>query len=571
MKGLCRYSRLLFLLMLFLAVSSHVQADSEDRELPENFVRIHSLEELTEGDVFLIGAQEAFNTAGKSLILLTAKANGNWLLGTEVGKASDAEEFLTTDKAEVKWQFEKAENGTFVLRSAATELYAKAVDAGKTHLKLAAEDGTAWQVMCEDGFFYFTHPENSERKLSLYKLEDYRYGNYSSGDEDALRIYRAYSRNDGDGGEWTLPAEGASVALVAQNRAATPTLSSVDAAGLFLRDGTVAQDAAVGRWTYRSRQDGRFVLCDGDGKYLDYDFTVSDQEILWQVRGGKICTCEEMPRTLYCDNAFCLLTEKESNDAAVLANPARLLTFATAPASQFSDGLLTLQGGWSATHLSELTWDGVYGLDLSAISLPVALTDFRHRPDGNTIVYVGPFAVADVPEAWPFVVLREGETGRLLTRTTLKDKCPLRLVADVRYEAGMLSYEREAHADGAWETICLPFAYAVPEEYGAVSCTGADNDSIAFETAAAAEACQPLLIRYKGDAREGGVLLRIEAGDGVLKAADETETGVLCGTMELWEIESEQDVYLLAPDGKSFVRAAAGSVLPPFRACLRLK
>ncbi len=576
-----RYPRslLLFLLQLHIAVVAAHCLRTESTAaagLPVDFERISAMEQITEDCVFLLGARPAQSAARSSLILLTDQKNSSWLLGTDIGSVDDSEKSIAVEDARHKWYFEKIDNDGFVVRSAESGLYVKAADANKTHLTLTTDVGTAWRVECRDGYFYFIHPDNETRRLSLYKLEGYRFGNYANGDEDAFCIYRACS-SEGEVGR-DLPVDGASVAIVAQQFAASQAFSPVDVTGLFLQDGSMAQEAVVGQWICQHRGNGTFALCtvtENDTLCLSYDFRLVAKEQLWQMVDGALATCEATVRYLYYDEGFRLEAVETGTATVDLANSARLITFASEPTSQLSGGLLTLTGGWSTERLADVSWDGVDGLDLSALSLPVVVQDFLHRPEGNTVIYVGLSAADHLPESWPFVVVYDAGTARLLTATKLKDKCALRLACDVHYEANMLSYERAAYTDGAWETLCLPFTCAVPEDFEAVALSSAGADTLQFEIVERVKAYEPLLIRRKGEmtAEESFRLILVAGESGVLAAHGMGDGGndVFRGAMEWLEVGQEHSWFLLTPDGKSFARAATGSGVPPFRAYLQLE
>ncbi len=573
-KVSARNIRILVFLLTFIVAVKHSQAEGTNGSLPERFTRIYRADQLTADGIYLIGAVHTLRDEKPCLVLLSSTLKKDWLMGINMGAADALAGDMTTGNARLMWRVVKNDDGV-VLQSVDDDRYVYCADADKVKTELSVKESTVWRLIDKDGIFNLVNADRKSRSLSLYWNNEYHFGNYSSFDTDALCIYKGVSGEEIEEEAWPLPANGANVALVAKNTVATADLTGTDVATLLLSDGTLARSEGVGLWTFAISSDTCFTLSNTAGEFLNYELR-SDKEIcLWRILNGKISTCEPHPRHLYYNiNDYLLLSPDAIAGAdAQDAVPVRLLLFAEEAEADLKDGLLTLRGGWGSTALASLDWDGVNGLDMTAISLPVLLKDFECRPQpANTVVYVHPEAAESIPQTWNFVVVKDGDNARLLTPTVLADKETLRLHCDVSFTDGLLSYERKAYADGGWETIFLPFSAELPADFAAAVCPRESDEELQYTLVRKIEAYTPAILRYTGTPNEKGITLELHAESGkLLRQNVKDDTELFCGTTERFRISSAaENVYLLNATGDTFVCSDAGSTQLPFRAFLRM-
>ena len=225
----------------------------------------------------------------------------------------------------------------------------------------------------------------------------------------------------------------------------------------------------------------------------------------------------------------------------------------------FQHGIKTLSGGWSAQRLAELDWQDVRALDLRNATLPARPLTFKYLPaKANKPIYISKTEKEVVPETWPFVIAE----NLLLKDVYLQDKEPIYVPYPFNLDGQTITYEREM-IDGNWETLCLPFtvndwpkSFDV-QELIKITQNGAKLD-LGFDKAQKIQANQPVILRGKGK-------LKLQAREGLV-VTQEAE-GIFKGNYDSKDINQ---AYLLSNDGNTFVNAASGSHLSPFRAYILL-
>ena len=163
-----------------------------------------------------------------------------------------------------------------------------------------------------------------------------------------------------------------------------------------------------------------------------------------------------------------------------------------------------------------------------------------------------------MPETWPFVIAE----NLLLKDVYLQDKEPIYVPYPFNLDGQTITYEREM-IDGNWETLCLPFtvndwpkSFDV-QELVKITQNGTKLD-LGFDKAQKIQANQPVILRGKGK-------LKLQAREGLV-VTQEAE-GIFRGNYDSKDINQ---AYLLSNDGNTFVNAASGSHLSPFRAYILL-
>ena len=565
-----RARRLALLLVLLLATGS-VAAQDIASLLPGKFVRIRTLDELTEDGFYLIGS---YGVKKNNFYLLSNATRSNKLAAMYIeGTQTD---ILENERAARVWRIVSNEDGTVILQSAAT---GKSVNAGTekktdndgTNLCTSEKFHSTWNVSVHDGAFNFANAE-SDRFLCIYEKDtsDSYFGNYTWSDNEPANLYlfKLVTKFGQLPGDAAVPADGSKVIVAAAGFIAGIGFTAEAAASHLLCDGTIAPAEGLIPLTATTEADGRFRLSDTGGKYLDYALQLSESPASWTVTNGYVVTTEATPRYLVLlpsEGRFALLTQDEANTAAVLGVTFRQV--GEEPAQEMINGVLTLTGAWDARRLAALNLAEADALDLSGISLPLHPLTFEALPaDKNFPIYTKAEDAEAVPDTWPFVISGD----KLLRNAVLADRTPLRIPKPFSVEANQLAYEREMKADGMWETLFLPFAASVPADFHAELLKTYSANELTFEPAKEIPANTPAIIRYTGSTKgeSVGLLLRSKQGYVMTNASS---TPYFYGTYQPLTVNSAaENIYLLNEAGDTFVHADTGSRLAPFRGYLNV-
>lgn len=553
-----------------------------------DFVRLHSWDDLQDGDLMLIGAQYVREGG---FYLMTSTALKKKMQAERVCDEAPAK--LSCEDETMVWRYRKGGNGMFALESLAGKFLGE-VD--KTNVMLTTNQAFVWNVETTDGSTYrFRHKSTPDRYIgfSYYppaggKSASY-FGNYLPGQSDSedLILFRQM-RADEYHGTATMPENGVRVTLYAEEYAAkggssTGVLQSFKADSCKLHSGLLAPGSEMLVWECRHGDSGNtFSLQYPDGTYLDGALQRSGTAFEWCISDGYISPAampdageagENTERRIYFSRDkrhFCLLTADEA-----LSQGAPAVGFKAVGKSPFSEydaatRKKTLTGAWPANLLRTIGWDGVASLDLTMAELPLLATDFAYRPKkSNAPIYVKAGMEETVPASWTFVVAKGGDgEPTLLRKTVMADKQPFLPTYTFSAEDGMLLYEREAFTDGYWETVCLPFSSPVPKDFQAEVLSEIREGELVFSPTEHLEAYVPAIVRYVGNKTGGTALLSCHAEAGLVEKPRfaPTFTGVF-DTLQV--ADAAEAVYLLEESGQKFVRAAAGSRLMPFRAYIR--
>ena len=152
----------------------------------------------------------------------------------------------------------------------------------------------------------------------------------------------------------------------------------------------------------------------------------------------------------------------------------------------------------------------------------------------------------------------------LVRRDGLKDKASFFTDRPIRAEAGQLSYVRADCETDGWYSLCLPFE-AVSAEAEIFTPSSLQSDTLFLAVQDRLTAGRPALFRAL---QPGSVTFTCTACQ--LTAATANDA-CLCGVFRPWPVPSSGgSIHLFSSPRNAFVRAAAGSLLPPFRAALVL-
>lgn len=545
--------------------------------LPANFVRITSVEEISEDDVLLIGAytsKDGFHLMSSDEIIGSGKKTPSWLQAYPF----EYQDVIVGHDMDFLWQLKLLENGSWQIYSLATEKYIQAIDDNDVPIQLAKSTKTCWSLIASDKDGFMLQNKNTPtrnaptRYLSISTPDPVRFGNYTSSGADDTKLYffKMAKSLANIPGTAILPDNESKITMISGNFVSAKDWFACPSADVLLSDGTIAYDEEIGIWTchYTAEYGTRFVL-ENDGKYLNYSLEYSTEPKEWQISNGYLSTTEVEPRYMAFTNRFCLLHPDEPTSAV----GASFLPVGKNPKIEFNsdEGIKKLSGGWSAKRLAKVEWQGVCSLDLTEATLPATPTPFLSRSkETNTVIYVKAEDSALIPDDWDFVVACSMETGVLLTTGSLKDEKPFRLLYPVEIEEKLLSYERSAYTDGCWETLFVPFDADIPENFVVEAFDGFDRrtEQLCFTEQTYIPANTPLIMRYTGpSSSEERTLFHIENRSGQLEISP-MDNGIFTGVYLPKQVdEGNWGIYLL--DGNNFVRAAQGSRLLPFRAYMR--
>lgn len=561
---IARYS-LLWGICFFLTLF----AFGQEIPLPAHFVRLRSLDECGESEEVLIGALQTENATRCFGWLSTAMTKNKASAvtdGTEIptAKVLTAE----TEVASLVWKLEK-KDGQCLLRNGGKSL--SVAKANSADLALKSTAPTAWYLQeNEDGTFTFStedlHGPSAQeaRRLGLYFYAKgvYYYGVYKAGTAaDALVMYRRSKHFSEAPGTAVFPQNGARLLLATDQLLAGRNGKTYSSQPYRLTDGTYATDDTIQPYLAETLTAETFALRTSDDRYLGDHFEETTTPFPWTIINGHLAGADLPHRFVVADSEkFRLLSEAEMDGRhlhGVYFVPA------AAPATLLQEGnSLTLRGGWSTTALANLDISQALEINLSALSLPEHLSDFVRPLAPNACIRLSRPLPSQLPASWTFVVRND----TLLRPAVLTDKAPYAFSPFFAAE-GMLTYERILFTDGGWETLSLPFPATLPAGYEAETLLSVTREALTFSPTTTLSPNIPVIFR-KRTAENGNPPLRLQNTAGMVSASPSASEWR--GTNDTLHISSLQDLYLLNGDGTVFLRAATGSYLLPFRACIVL-
>lgn len=554
------------------------------QSVPLCYDRVRRMDQVAAGGHLLIGA--IVPATAQFRLMQTADVSGRYrksigLSTFDTALGGDVDASKVADRV---WRLTPVADGRYVLQ-ATDGRYLRGARGSEsaTALMLSTTDSTLWTLQADaDGTFALSHTDGGQpRYVTLYEhgAQTHYYGCYASATAtDSRRLMLYLGRTEvHPGATLPAPADSARLAIAVQANGQT-TLAQMggemmDGEALLLTDGSVAPDSPLGVWTCRRQTDSTFVLCDTTGACLNDRFAVQQAPFVWTLRQAGLTTASGDLRLMVQDNGrFAAVLPHE----AVGHSVATLLPVGETPSLSLEGDTRTLSGAWSANALATLPWTATTTLDLTHIALPRVPADFRERPaDRTTYILVSAAEAAAVPAAWSMTLAcnadRPEDDAVLLTPSVLADRQTFTPPRAFRYAAGQLVYCRQVHADGGWETLCLPFDAHVPADFVVETYEGRDGISLAFHQASAICAHQAYLLCYTGAAGAASTDFVVQASeDGRIGADAPASDTPFFGTYSgLKVLSADEGLYLLNADGSAFVRAAAGSSLPSFRAALR--
>jgi len=540
-------------------------------ELPSKFVRVTSLEDLTEDAWYLIGAIDPTNNGFYLLKAEKLASSNKKLKGQKLDLNPLNKPYVEASDPKILWHFTISTTKETTLISI-YDYIGNCIVAPKkdnTDLVLAEKNATQWKVAenTSSDTFQFQHSENGSKprwlSLSIGTEYDY-YGNFVDEVKD-LYLFKSISDFTEASGTATWPMPETTYTLQGNRLIANEDLSPTDITPYELSDGTLAYSPHLALLQGENEAEGCFSLKNKDGNTLCYDMTWGDTPSTWTLTNGHITTTEMPVRYLtYFEGRFCVMTQEEVQQTGK-AIPALLTPVGAPPTQAKENGRLTLGGSWNADALAALETEGITSIDATALCLPKAARAFDHEISGNVPIYVQESQQTYVPDSWNFVVLKSGADYTLMKATTLQDHSELDIPFPFEISTmASLTYCREAHTDGQWETLCLPFEAQVPEGFEAREFVSLKNETLNFRKVASLSAGVPVLLRYT-KAAGGTKEIEFKAHAGRVSTKMQ-ESAIFRGTFRpLIVASTSEDIYLLEKTGEAFILADEGSRLAPFR------
>lgn len=573
-----RLLRLLLVLPLLWGGTRQACADDISGLLPGKCVRVTSVDELSELAYYVFAAVGYPNAAYLLSSEEYVKSGSKKLKGTlyegELGEVIEVSSI--TNLWHVQKSEKEGETDVYSILSCDGSGYVYVPDENKKDLVVNTLKSTFWHFRTgENGLFTLSNSDsshffgiNKDSKLVNY----FGYFSATGSHSNNIYIYKLVTTFDQIPGEATMPADGTNIALSADGKLMGDDMTSVTSEGLLLANGQLAQDESLFMLTAHVASDGTFSFSLPDNTFLDYDLNATSQAAMWHVENGHVTTSESPARYLVYlpkSEIFTTLTSEEATQQN--AYSVVLQELEQAPNSSVStEGMLLLNGGWSAKKLSEIDLSNYSGVSLLDISLPIVGKAFMDDGKNNTIIYVDASSVSYVPDSWRFVVSVDGSAASLLRPVALVDRSPLYVAHSFKAEKGQIGYTRQCADNGNWETLCLPFAADVPSGYDVEMLTVVNRDDLTFSKTSQLTAQQPVIFRKTTS--DTSPLTLTNSEDVTLSSASSPNVlGVYYGNYAALSVASAADnIYLLSADGNYFLHAAAGSSLDPFRAYLKL-
>ena len=565
-----------FLCTLMLCFLSACEAWAQADQV---FVAVREKSWVNADTPYIIAAENSVqNSNMRGLYALTTTrvtAKGN-MLGLRCGNAGD-EELTGGLQSKMLWRIEHIDNNHVRLRSFVKGNYLYAPTSTTLDLNADADVAMTWEWLWEsDGSLRLCGTAGRQLGFSHLAETDsgyYKQMNPSSTSACRLRLFCPKNAQGGSAiGEATMQTDGTLLALRQGNSLIAPStdggVATYPAADYLNRQETVANDGSIRPWIFTRKGDNRFALLVNDNEGLDYTLRHSSSPAEWTLRDGFITTNETPARHLVLENGqLALVSVAEGKNVPAAA----VLHFAPlgpeAQILQAGKGLMRLTGAWSAERLADIDWTATLALDLCAAELPQQVRPFRQQPQGsNTLFYIRDADAPSLQQVDGILVGCSQTPARILRGGTLRDKQPLLIDRDIQLEAGALLYERLFLQDGGWETLCLPFAISLPQGIYAERMVSQADNVLNFAPISEIPAHTPVIIcDTRNETSPSPIALKAQAG--ILQPEPEW-TGSLLGNYQWMEVGTTTlaNVFLLNADGTTFVRAAAGSRLAPFRA-----
>ena len=561
-------------LWIVYAFFMKAQSDSDTTEV---YVPVTDWNELKDGEPCLITATDS--------VFTTHWVSGMYAMSTTLKKGKFVAEKcgeagcdrIINPASKLRWKVLHTVNGLY-LQSYATGNFMSPAGASAMQLQSRMEDALLWKGSKDtDGFvMLYSQADDKYLGLNVSAGSDSYFSRYSLSGQTALHLRlfhleKGYLSNKGA----EMQPDGAQVVLQSGDCLLSPdsigALAVQNILPFEMSDGSIANDGWLRPWSFAVLGKNRFMLQLSEAEGLDYPLRSNGAPAPWQILDGRIATDEQPARYLvFREGQPALISEAELSDQAY--QPISFRTMGEPAGFTYpQEGCIKLTGTWSALRLASIEWTGIHSMDLCPMIWPRNPLDFKERPTSRpTFLFVNKQAVGHVPENWTFVVACSQNGGNSLLRGgMLPDRQPFAVATDFTISANQLYYERQCHADGGWETICLPFATEVPQGASAETLLEINGDELVFTPVSEIPENTPALL-YVSPNRADGTTLTFSATAGSITSQPEFFTPFKGNYQSMSLTDDDEGVFMLNATGDTFVRALAGSHLSPYRAYFKL-
>ena len=559
----------------FCGMNANAQrANEEPEKQKREFRRLTTIDEIGDGGLFIIGAT-ARNGAAFTIATKTIKSKR--IVGrvmTEL-KNNPPKALLLEDEALV-YLIEKGKSqGTLRLKMPNGSKGISATD-GKVDVVWDTRNVTDWKTgILDDGSFMLEHPSNGRVFAASDAASKTNWGNYTKGYANGggrVYLYKLVELLSQKSGNALMPENGAEVVLLANDCLMTvgkdASVVSLAAENAMLRNGKIAPFAEMVSFEAGTNEaEGKISFKAKDGRYLQHDLSLSAVAATWKIENGHILSDGNNARLLCYDKTdgnFKLVAEDEATVGKF--ESLEICSVAENPNFNISDGkVMTLSGGWTSDGLAKIKLDGILSLDLTQISLPRKCRNFENQQDGsNSVLYVSESEADEgIFPKWNLLVLCSPQGNTMARQGMLHDKADFSPSKPFTVLEGQMQYVREMHADGNWETLCLPFETDLPPYIHAEALTGIEQNAVNATPVTNVGKGQAVIFRNTSGTNTTNTL-SLTSLDGEISVMPQDL--FFKGTYVLEIVDGVSAKYLLNAEGSAFVKAARESKIPPFRA-----
>ena len=567
-----------------LAIFWYIFCCAEGSVRAENtrFVRIYTMSDVVSGN-YLIGAFSRVSSAvGMRSYLMSSVSADHKRKAVSVDLQD--REIISDAESNCIWQLQKADDGLWHILSANSQLGLTASWTTDLELTSSYDD---WIVrFVGNGAFEIT--DGTQRRIGLNSAASGVYfGRYLPQVVDTvyLALYRAMEHINSS----YVPQDGDTVSLAAMlggTAYAYCTADSLCDVGDFLTvNNRLAHGVPSCRYiveSYMNDSDSAFSLRTLNDAYLR----------LSEEKGIIVLRESEIPQPWGMDE-ISLFSLLESDTIRVYAKsdaghhlsltcnadgPAVSLLPCSASAitKEFKPHCVSLSGAYSMPTVDSLLQEDRYrAYDFSAADLPQRFCTKSYSFDNsNRLFYCLEEQLASLPENLGNVIAGAEGIYNAAGPITWIDRVPLSISYSFGLNGEVVKYVRQACLDGGWETLYLPFACStLPNNFHFEQYVGIEDRYLRFEPATEIQANVPYVFRYTGNPLQESVAELVLTSDNgqILSNCQEesvdSEYAPMAGTYEDIYVDNSNagNFYFLNAEGTNFVRAAAGSILHPFR------
>ena len=567
-------SAIITLCFTFAAINLRAQTSVD--LTTSTFVRVSELSQITDSDIYLIGATGLDNRFYFLSSQKYAQASGSKLLAVQ--HKDTAPDIIMGANATTGWKLQLNTAKTTVALFAADES-GSVTQSGTNDLLVNSATPQTWNLVQNDnGTFSFLHPSKTNYAIGLMTYDQYAiFGNYSTYTADTVELvlYKRAKSLEEVHGNLTFPSDQQDIGIVSTDKIALTDRSGTSLENYLLANGDIARDNELMALKFQQKDATTCYLQTETGTYLQHNLQYGATPAEWVVSNGQLATNTTPLRFVVYLSSEQRFSVETATDAITKGGfGIAFQKLGDKPSASITTaGTKKLSGAWSANAIAQTDFTDITALDLTAISLPVAAKAFATDLSVlNRPIYVNLDEISHVPTDWRWVVACDDEGNNALVRSTnIVDKTPLTFDRKIEWSSGVsLYYERQTYLDGGWETICLPFAWRPAGNFQASKFVQSANGQLTFATANLIEAYTPAIIRYRGTPQDVRANMSFIAVGNTIEPADNTDANTFCGNFADLNITATNhgNIYFLEETGKNFKKAAVGSHLSPFRAYL---